>query len=148
MILNFHLHLSTFIFRVFPALIAHASCHLCFPPPAFRVLLRPAVKKSCMFSEKNRKKILSVRGIVVPLHSLSEKFPGASLKEAIFDILQTATRQRLPVPVPPGNSGDCSSKKIRRFIYNRIQWIPIERICPGQNTDNFFQVSVTPHLII
>ena len=75
------------------------------------------------------------------------RLPGPH-EEAVFDILQTATRQRLPVPVPPGNSGDCSSKKIRRFIYNRIQWIPIERICPGQNTDNFFQVSVTPHLII
>jgi hypothetical protein len=55
------------------------------------------VEKSCVFFEKNLEKILSVRGIVVPLHSLSEKFRGRARKEAIFDILQTATRQQPPV---------------------------------------------------
>ena len=48
----------------------------CFPPPALQVPLSGVVKKSCVFPKKNLGKILSVRGIVVPLHSLSEKIRG------------------------------------------------------------------------
>ena len=79
----------------------------CFLPPPLQVPLPGVRKKSCVFREKNLGKILSVRGIVVPLHSLSEKIRGQGLEkrfpgpheEAIFDILQTATRQQSPVPL-------------------------------------------------
>ena len=130
-------------------ILLHTILFICAPgTPCFGHLCVMRRKKVAYFMKKVGKLFCQFAELSYLCTRFRKNFPVACLKEAIFDILQTATRQRLPVPVPPGNSGDCSSKKIRRFIYKRIQWIPIERICPGQNTDNFFQVSVTPHLII
>ena len=93
---------------VFSAIFCTTPPISCFPPPALQVPLSGVVKKNCVFPKKNLGKILSVRGIVVPLHSLSEKKSGGRApegrlpgphEEAVFDILQTATRQQSPVPL-------------------------------------------------
>ena len=89
------------------AIFCTSSVFSCFLPPALQVPLPGVRKKSCVFHEKKLGKILSVRRIVVPLHSLSEKIRGQGLEkrfpgpheEAVFDILQTATRQQSPVPL-------------------------------------------------
>jgi len=83
------------------------------------------------------------------------KFSGAGLRkgvfrgpleEVIFDILQTTTRQQSAFPA--GGGADSKARYVDSFT-NRIQWIPIERICLGQNTDSFNQVSMpsTPYYI-
>ena len=108
----------------------------CFLPPPLQVPLPGVRKKSCVFREKNLGKILSVRGIVVPLHSLSEKIRGQGLEK------------RFPGPHEEGSLGDSKETRYVDFIYNRIQWIPIERRCLGQRTDRFlFQLS-DPHTLL
>ena len=95
----------------------------CFLPPALQVPVRGVVKKSCVFREKNLGKILSVRGIVVPLHSLSENFPVASEKsekEAIFDILQN--KQQGSVPCQSADTG-CQA----RYVDSRYNGFSKER---------------------
>ena len=69
----------------FPALFCTTPPFSCFLPPALQVPLSGVVKKSCVFYEKNLGKILSVRGIVVPLHSLSENFRGQGLEKVFFE---------------------------------------------------------------
>jgi hypothetical protein len=73
-----------------------------------------------MFYEKSWKIILPVRGIVVPLHSLSENFPVAQLKEAIFDILQN--KQQGSVPCQSADTG-CQA----RYVDSRYNGFSKER---------------------
>ena len=76
-----------------------------------------------MFYEKSWKIILPVRGIVVPLHSLSENFPVASEKsekEAIFDILQN--KQQGSVPCQSADTG-CQA----RYVDSRYNGFSKER---------------------
>ena len=127
----------------------------CFLPPALQVPLSGVVKKSCVFPKKNLGKILSVRGIVVPLHSLSEKNPGAGLRKGVFrvrmkkrSLTYCKQQQGSSRPFPSGSLGDSKETRYVDFIYNRIQWIPIERRCLGQRTDRFlFQLS-DPHTLL
>ena len=127
----------------------------CFPPPPLQVPLPGVRKKSCVFHKKNLGKILSVRGIVVPLHSLSEKNPGAGLRKGVFrvrmkkrSLTYCKQQQGSSRPFLSGSLGDSKETRYVDFIYNRIQWIPIERRCLGQRTDRFlFQLS-DPHTLL
>ena len=87
--------------------------------------VRPVTKKSCVFHEKSSEIILPVRRNVVPLHSLSEKFRGREKKEAIFDILQTTTRQRSVLKDIRDVKQDTSIQIYNEFIK--------ERKCLGQD---------------
>ena len=106
-------------FPQFSVSFAHCSSLLCSPYPPFQRILRQGSKKNACFAEKSWKNILPVRGIVVPLHSLSENFPGASIKEAIFDILQTTTRQRPVLKEIRDVKQDTSIQKNNEFSKER-----------------------------
>ena len=119
--------------------IVRFSC--AFRTPRFSVLCGIGAKKMHVSVKKVGKKFCQFAELSYLCTRFRKKIGGRAgksvfrcpLEEAIFDILQTATRQQLACS-PDGVSGhtDQAKKQDTSIHLNRIQWIPIERKCLGQ----------------
>ena len=112
-------------------------------------------KKKLRFSwKKTRKNFVSSRNCRTFALAFG-KNPGAGLRKGVFrvrmkkrSLTYCKQQQGSSRPFLSGSLGDSKETRYVDFIYNRIQWIPIERRCLGQRTDRFlFQLS-DPHTLL
>ena len=126
-----------------------AFCHR-----PYRYLCRGCEKKVAFFMKKTSEKFCQFAELSYLCTRFRKKSGGRAWKSVFRvrmkkrSLTYCKQQQGSSRPFPSGSLGDSKETRYVDFIYNRIQWIPIERRCLGQRTDRFlFQLS-DPHTLL